>query len=259
MYFDTHAHYDDPAFDSDREELLTRTLPDSGVELIINIGSSMENSRRAIQLAERYPYVCAAVGVHPSDAEVIDIAELERLAAHPKCVAIGEIGLDYHYPEPTRQIQFQALRNQLELAGKLGKPVVFHDRDAHEDSLSTVREYCQRFPKLRGVFHCYSGSLETALELIKLGWYISFTGVITFKNAKKLPEIVAALPADRIMIETDAPYLSPEPNRGKRNDSSNLRYINDALARFRGISPEEAAKLTLENGKRFFGIERGEE
>jgi TatD DNase family protein len=254
MYFDTHAHYDDSAFDSDRDELLTRTLPDSGVQFLVNIGSSMENSRKALALAERYPYIYAAVGVHPSESEQLDAAELERLAAHPKCVAIGEIGLDYHYPEPSKATQTAALRTQLELAGKLNKPVVFHDREAHEDSLNIVREYCRRFPALIGVFHCYSGSMETALELIKLGWYISFTGVITFKNAKNLPEIVAALPADRIMTETDAPYLSPEPKRGKRNDSSNMRYINEALARFRGITPAEAAELTLENGKRFFRI-----
>jgi len=254
MYFDTHAHYDDSAFDVDRETLLSEILPASGVELIVGIGSSMENSRKALAIAERYDYVYATVGVHPEEAKVIDISELEVLAAHPKCVAIGEIGLDYHYPEPSREIQHSALLQQLELAGKLGKPIVFHDREAHEDSMKIVREYQKRFPNLRGVFHCYSGSLEMAQELIKLGWYISFTGVITFKNAKKLPDIVAALPADRIMIETDAPYLSPEPNRGKRNDSSNLRYINDALARYRGISSEDAARLTLENGKRFFGI-----
>jgi TatD DNase family protein len=250
MFFDTHAHYDDPAYDDCREELLDKILPESGVKLVVTVGSSMENSRKAISLAERYPYIYASVGVHPNEAEYVDIAELERLAAHPKCVAIGEIGLDYHYDEPSKNVQYSALRAQLELARKLDKKVIFHDRDAHEDSLNFVRE----FPEVRGVFHCYSGSLETANELIKLGWYISFTGVITFKNAKKLPEIVAALPSDRIMIETDAPYLSPEPNRGKRNDSSNLRYIADVLARFRGITVDEAAAITLENGKRFFGI-----
>ncbi|MDR2530244.1 MAG: TatD family hydrolase [Oscillospiraceae bacterium] len=251
MYFDTHAHYDFPQFDKDRDALLSEILPESGVELIVNVGSSMEGSRRSLELAESWTRIYATVGVHPSDAESVDIAELERLAAHPKCVAIGEIGLDYHYADgPARDVQFDALRSQMRLAQRLGKRVVFHNREAHEDSLAIVRE----FPDVCGVFHCYSGNLELAMELVGLGWYISFTGVVTFKNAGALPEVVAALPPDRIMLETDAPYLAPEPNRGKRNDSSNLRFICEAIARFRGITPESAASLTLENGKRFYGI-----
>lgn len=254
MYFDTHAHYDDRQFDNDRTELLERILPENGVELVVNIGSSMQTSREAVSLAEQYDYIYAAVGVHPNEAEEYDLAELERLASHPKVVAIGEIGLDYHYPEPSREVQMAAFTAQMELAAKLNLPVVIHDRDAHEDCLRVVKDFCMRYPDLRGVFHCYSGSAETAVEIVKLGWNISFTGVITFKNARKTREAAAIIPAEHIMIETDCPYLSPEPNRGKRNDSSNLRYIAAAIAEIKGISSEAAAQLTKDNGKRFFGI-----
>jgi TatD DNase family protein len=254
MYFDTHAHYDDKQFDADRAALLGRILPENGIELIVNVGSSMQTSREAAALAEQYDYIYAAAGVHPNEAEEYDIDELERLVAHPKVVAIGEIGLDYHYPEPSREVQMAAFAAQMELAAKVKLPVVIHDRDAHEDCLRVVKDFCRRYPELRGVFHCYSGSAEMAEEIVKLGWSISFTGVITFKNARRTREAAAVIPAERIMIETDCPYLSPEPNRGKRNDSSNLRYIAAAIAAIKGISLEEAAKLTTDNGRRFFGI-----
>jgi TatD DNase family protein len=265
--FDTHAHYDDEAFATDRDEVLA-SLAASGVELVVNVGTSPESSRASVELASRYPFVYAAVGIHPSETGGFnldaDIAELERLAAHPKCVAIGEIGFDYHYTDenspdpdktnPPRSVQRLAFEIQLKLAARLGKPVIIHDRDAHGDTMSVIKAAVAEFPALRGVLHCYSGSLEMAQELIKLGWYCSFTGVITFKNAKKFPEIIAKLPPDRLMIETDAPYLSPEPFRGKRNDSTRITHTNEEFARFRGLSPQESARLTAENGRRFFGL-----
>ncbi|MDR2361067.1 MAG: TatD family hydrolase [Oscillospiraceae bacterium] len=254
MFFDTHAHYDDMRFDSDRDELLGRVLPENGVDLVVNIGSSMQTSRKSVELASRYDYIYAAVGVHPGESEEYDIAELETLASFPKVVAIGEIGLDYHYSEPDREIQTAAFVAQMELAAKLKLPVVIHDRDAHEDCLRVVKDFCRRYSDLRGVFHCYSGSAEMANEIVKLGWSVSFTGVITFKNARKARETAAAVPIDRIMIETDCPYLSPEPNRGKRNDSSNLRYIAEVIAELKGTSAEDAARITAANGRRFFGI-----
>lgn len=252
MYFDTHAHYDDEQFDIDRHTIL-ELMPDNGVELIVNAASNLETARVSVELANRYEYVWAAVGIHPHDAKSFDDAaaqEIEQLCRHKKVVALGEIGLDYHYDFSPREEQKKALYAQLELAQDLDLPVVIHDREAHEDCMKAVRA----FPRLRGVFHCYSGSLEMAKELISLGWNLSFTGSITFKNARKAPEIIAALPPDRIMIETDCPYLSPVPNRGKRNDSRNLTYIAAAIGAVRGISPEAAAELTLENGKKFYGI-----
>ncbi len=254
MYFDTHAHYDDPQFDADREEVLA-ALYDAGVELVVDPGSDVRSSRLAAEIAEKHAFVYAAAGIHPESAADFTpqtLAEIRALCRGGKVVAVGEIGLDYHYEDAApREVQQRALYAQFELAGELGLPVIFHDREAHEDSLRAVRA----FPGVKGVFHCYSGSLETARELLALGWYISFTGSITFKNARRAPEIVAAVPHDRIMIETDSPYMAPVPVRGRRNDSSYIKYICETAARFMGISESEAAKLTLENGKRFYGIE----
>lgn len=253
MYFDTHAHYDDSQFSGDLEQVLD-SMNSEGVELIVDPGSDAESSRFAAALAERKDFIYAAAGIHPENAERFsktDLAEIRAICRGSKVVAVGEIGLDYHYDTVSREDQKRALYAQLELAGELSLPVIFHDREAHEDSLAAVKS----FPGVRGVFHCYSGSLETAKELLALGWYISFTGSITFKNARKAPEIVAAMPEDRIMIETDSPYLAPTPFRGRRNDSRYIKYICDAVASFRGISHEKAAKITLENGKRFYGIQ----
>ncbi len=253
MYFDTHAHYDDARFSDDRYDVLD-SLKAKGVDLIVNPGSDLASSKAAADLARKYAgFVYAAAGIHPHEATAATdeaLAELERLCRAYPVVAIGEIGLDYHYDFSPREAQKKAFRAQLELARSLGLPAIVHDREAHEDCLGMIGE----FRDVRGVFHCYSGSLETARELVKLGWHISFTGSITFKNAKKAPEIVASLPADRIMIETDSPYMAPEPLRGRRNDSSNLYYICRAVAQYRGISHEEAARLTLENGRNFFGL-----
>ena len=251
--FDTHAHYDDTQFDPDREALLS-ALPESGVGLVVNPGCDIPTSRQAVALAEQYPHIYAAVGYHPENCgpyvpEELDV--LRELARHAKVVAIGEIGLDYYWEEnPPRDFQQQVFRAQLQLAQELDLPVIVHDREAHGDSLAIIQE----FPAVRGVFHCFSGSAEMAKELVKLGWMVSFTGVLTYKNARKALEAAAAVPLDRLMIETDSPYMAPVPNRGKRNDSRNVAFICEKLAEVKGISPEECARITWENGKRFFRI-----
>lgn len=252
--FDTHAHYDADAFDADRMEVLS-SMPDQGVELILNPGCDLKSSQTAVGLAGRFPFVYAAVGVHPEECAdwnaEHDIPVLEALAQNPKVRAIGEIGLDYHWAEnPPRELQQQAFHAQLELAEKLDLPVIVHDRDAHHDCLDIVRAH----PNVTGVYHCYSGGVEDAKTLMKLGWMISFTGSITFKNARRALEVIDLLPMDRIMIETDSPYMSPEPFRGRRNDSGRVHLVAEAIARRKGLDPEEVARITLENGKRFFRI-----
>ncbi len=252
MYFDTHAHYDDEAFDSDRDSVISG-LPEKGVSLVLNASSSLESSRKSVELAGKYDFFYAAVGVHPHEASSLtrdSLGEIRALASNTKVRAIGEIGLDYYYDFSPREKQREAFVRQMELAGELKLPVIVHDRDAHEDSMAIVKT----FPGVKGVFHCYSGSLEMAKELVKLGWYISFTGSVTFKNARKAPEVVTFMPEDRFMIETDCPYLAPVPFRGRRNDSGNLRFIAERIAELRGASLESIASLTTENGKRFFGI-----
>ena len=252
MYFDTHAHYDDEAFQDNRFSLLA-SLPEKGVDLIVNPGCDEKSSREAMGFAERYPHVYAAVGWHPQAAGEWNgesPALLREWAKQDKVVAIGEIGLDYHYEDYPRDVQRQTLEAQLCLAQELELPVIIHDRDAHGDCMELVRQ----FKGLRGVFHCYSGSPEMAAELLSLGWYLSFTGAITFKNARRALETIEMMPMDRIMIETDSPYLTPVPFRGKRNDSTMLPYIAQTIADIKGLSAEEVAAVTMENGKRFFGI-----
>ena len=254
MLFDTHAHYDDEAFDPDRREVLAG-LPQKGVGLVVDPGCTLTSSEKAVALAAEFPHVYAAVGLHPEnchDFQPEQIERLRQLAQREKVVAIGEVGLDYYWEEnPPRALQQEVLRRQLALAEELKLPVIFHDREAHGDSLAIVRE----FPAVRGVFHCFSGSVEMAEELLKLGWMLSFNGAITFKNARKAPEVIAALPEDRIMIETDSPYLAPVPNRGRRNDSRNLIYIRDRIAEIRGTTPEHVEEFTTRNALRFFGLE----
>ena len=258
MYFDTHAHYDSRAFDRDRDEVLA-SLPLAGVELALNPGCELESSREAVEYARRFPHMYAAVGFHPSDVEKMDEAalqELEALAKDPKVKAIGEIGLDYYWEDyADRSVQNEGLDRQMELAKKLALPVIFHDREAHADSMAAVR----RHPGVTGVFHCYSGSVEQAMELVELGWMISFTGALTFPNARKPVEVAAAVPLERIMIETDAPYMipyprTPEDKKFRRNSSLRVHQVAQKLAEIKGISLEEAARVTTENGKRFFRI-----
>ena len=253
--FDTHAHYDDEAFDADREALLT-ALPESGVEAVVNPGITVETSRKALALVERYPHVWAAVGIHPEDCAGSGEADLEAiraLAAHPKAVAIGEIGLDYYWPEnPPRAFQQEIFRRQMALAEELDLPVIIHDREAHGDCLAIVKE----FPRVRGVFHCYSGSPEMAKELLKLGWYLGFDGPITFKNARRAPEVAAVTPLKRMLLETDSPYLAPVPHRGKRNDSRLLPLVAEKLGEWKGLAPEAVAEAAFRNAVEFFGLEK---
>ena len=253
MLFDTHAHMDADSFDTDRQELL-ENLPGRGISLVMNPGCSFDSSLNAIALAEKYDYIYAAVGSHPDVADEVDealIAKYRELCRHPKVKAIGEIGLDYHYEDIPRDIQQRAFRLQMELARELNLPAIVHEREAHEDGLKIVDE----FPTVKGVFHCYSGSLEMAKELVKRGWYIGFTGVLTFKNARKAIEVAQNIPLDRIVIETDCPYMAPVPYRGKRNDPGYLIHMAEKLAELRGISTEEAAAITLQNGKRLYRMD----
>lgn len=253
MLFDTHAHYDDEAFDADRDALLA-AMPERNVGLIANPGCTVETSQQAVALAEQFDHVYAAVGIHPEncgDFTDSDIDILRQLAQHEKVVAIGEIGLDYYWEEnPPREWQQRVLRAQMALAEELSLPVIIHDREAHADTLAIVKE----FPQVRGVFHCYSGSVEDARTLLKMGWMLSFNGAITFKNARKAPEVIAEVPMERIMIETDSPYLTPVPYRGKRNDSTYVHLVAEKIAEIKGLTAEKVEDVTFENGKHFFGI-----
>ena len=254
MLFDTHAHMDDRAFDADRETLLG-DLPNRQIGLLMNPGCSLESSYNAVKLANRYDYIYAAVGSHPDAADEVNAQVLERYRElcrqNRKVKAIGEIGLDYHYEDIPRELQKQAFRAQMALAAELKLPVIVHEREAHEDGMAIVRE----FPTVKGVFHCYSGSAEMARQLVTLGWYIGFTGVLTFKNARKAVEVASTIPLERIVLETDCPYMAPEPFRGKRNDPGKLFRMAEKLAEIRGLSVEEIHRVTVENGKRLYRIE----
>ena len=251
MLFDTHAHLDADAFDTDREELIA-ALPGQGLALVMNPGCDEPSSHAAIELAERFDFIYAAVGSHPDAADLVDEAMISRYRelckAHPKVKAIGEIGLDYHYEDIPREIQKRAFRMQMELARELNLPVIVHEREAHEDGMAIVEE----FPDVTGVFHCYSGSAEMAKVLVKKGWYIGFTGVLTFKNARKALEVASAIPLDRIVIETDCPYMAPAPFRGQRNDPGKIYRMAERLAELRELPLEEIHRITVENGKRLY-------
>ena len=253
MLFDTHAHLDDRAFEEDREALLA-ALPEQGLELVMNPGCSLASSRNVVKIAEAYDYIYAAVGSHPDVADEVNEAVIgeyrELCKRNPKVKAIGEIGLDYHYEDIPREIQLKAFRMQMELARELKLPVIVHEREAHEDGMSVVRE----FPEVTGVFHCYSGSAEMARQLVDKGWYIGFTGVLTFKNARKAVEVASSIPLERIVLETDCPYMAPEPFRGKRNDPGKLYRMAEKLAEIRDLSVEEIHRITLENGKKLYRI-----
>lgn len=255
MYFDTHAHYYDDSFDPDRDEVLS-SLPAKGVELVLCPGVDIPTSRFCVELAEKYPHIYAAVGYHPEDLDGVGpdaLGEIETMAAHPKVKAIGEIGLDYYWEKDPakRETQKDFFSAQLELAQKLDLPAIVHDREAHKDCIDMVRAH----PGARGVFHCYSGSVEDAKTLVIMGWMVSFTGAITFKNARKALEVIEWLPVEHIMLETDAPYMAPEPFRGKRCDSSQVYRMAETVAQIKGLTTKELSAIVLENSKRFFSIE----
>lgn len=253
MLFDTHAHLDDRAFDADRGTLLSE-LPRQGLALVMNPGCSLHSSRNADVLSKQYDYIYAAVGSHPDAADEINEEVLEQyrqlVKANPKIKAIGEIGLDYHYEDIPRDLQKAAFRAQMKLAEELKLPVIVHEREAHADAMEILDE----FPTVTGVFHCYSGSAEMAKELIRRGWYIGFTGVLTFKNAKKAVEVAKSIPHDRLVLETDCPYMAPEPFRGKRNHPGYLYRMAEKLAELWELPVEEVHTITLENGKRLYNI-----
>ena len=253
MLFDTHAHLDDRAFNEDREALL-QELPQQGLSLVMNPGCSLRSSENADALSKQYDYIYAAVGSHPDAADEVNEAVLEQyrqlVRNNPKIKAIGEIGLDYHYEDIPRQLQKAAFRAQMKLAEELQLPVIVHEREAHADAMEILDE----FPTVTGVFHCYSGSAEMAKELVRRGWYIGFTGVLTFKNAKKAVEVAKSLPHDRLVLETDCPYMAPEPFRGKRNHPGYLYRMAEKLAELWELPVEEVQTITLENGKRLYRI-----
>ncbi len=255
MLFDTHAHYDDERFDPDREELLA-ALPERGVDLVINVGYDMPSSRNSVAFAEKYPYIYAAVGVHPHDSKSFtqeDYDELLAISKHEKVVAIGEIGLDYHYDLSPRDIQKEVFARQIALAKEAELPFAVHEREACKDCIDILK--AEGTGSRAGVMHCFSGSRETAKLLLDMGMYISVGGPVTFKNNVKTVDMVKYVPLDRLFIETDSPYLTPVPHRGKRNDSSYVIYVAEKIAEIKGITVEEAAEITKSNAKRFFNIE----
>ncbi len=258
MLIDTHAHLDSPKFDNDREQMIQRAL-DAGVDMIVNIGFNRETIPSTLELAEKYPFIYAAVGWHPTDAVDMrleeDLAWIERLCTtHPKVVAIGEIGLDYYWDTSPKEIQHTVFREQIRLARRIGKPIVIHNRDAHEDVLKLLKE--EKAVEVGGIMHCFSGSWETAKQCLDMNFHISFGGPVTFKNARVPKEVLERVPMDRLLIETDAPYLTPHPHRGKRNESAYVRLVAEAAAEIKGISLEEIEKITSENARRCFAITR---
>lgn len=254
MIFESHAHYDDEDFDKDREELLG-SLAEHGIGTVINIGASIAGSEMTVELSERYPFVYGAVGVHPSEVEELTeegLARLQSLCGREKIVAVGEIGLDYHYPEPAVLVQKEWFERQLELAREVKLPVIIHSREAAKDTLDIMKAH--RAEEIGGVIHCFSYAKEMAKEYLDMDYYFGIGGVITFKNAKKLKEAVQYIPMDRILLETDSPYLSPEPHRGERNSSLNLPYVAEVISELKGISYEEVVEITERNARRLFHL-----
>lgn len=254
MIFESHAHYDDEAFDEDRESLLL-SLRERGIGTVINIGASLSGSEASVKLAEQYSFIYAAVGVHPSEIGELNeesFARLRALCSHPKVVAVGETGLDYHYSEPEAALQKEWFEKQLLLAREVKRPVIIHSREAAKDTLDIMQAL--RAEEIGGVVHCFSYAKEMAREYLNMDFYFGIGGVITFKNAKKLKEAVAYLPMEKILLETDSPYLAPEPHRGERNSSLNLSFVAEAIAELKGVSCEEVVRVTEENAKRLFGV-----
>ena len=254
MIFETHAHYDDDAFDEDREELLSH-MQDNGIETVVNIAASLHSVKTTMELTQKYQHVYGAVGVHPSEVEELNeenFAWMTNQAKSDKCLAVGEIGLDYHYPDPERDIQKKWFIRQMQMAKEIGKPVIIHSREAAADTMEILNR--EEFKNIRGVMHCYSYTVETAKELMKLDYYFGIGGVVTFSNAKKLVEAVKYIPMDRILLETDCPYLAPTPHRGERNSSLYLPLVVEKIAEIKGISYDEVVDITCKNAKEFFNF-----
>ncbi len=254
MIFDTHAHYDDEAFDKDRISLLP-SLPTQGIEAVVNIGASIQTTKNTLKLIENYPFFDGAVGVHPNETGELNenlLNWLKEVARHPKVVAIGEIGLDYYWNEPDRETQKHWFIRQLNLAREVGLPVIIHSRDAAKDTLDIMKS--QKSDEIGGVIHCFSYGKDLAREYLSMGFYLGIGGVVTFKNAKKLKEVVEYMPMDKMVLETDCPYLSPEPFRGTRNSSLNLPYVVKAVSEIKGISEEKIIEITYKNAKDLYRI-----
>lgn len=252
--FDTHAHYDDEAFDEDRETLL-ESLPENGIAKVVNVGASLASCGRTIELMKRYGYIYGAIGIHPNETGGLSEASIDWLRQQcrlEKCVAVGEIGLDYYWDEPAREIQKEWFARQLCLARELKKPVIIHSREAAKDTVEITQAL--KAGENGGIVHCYSYSKELAVDFLNMGFSFGIGGVITFKNSKKIKEVVEYLPMDRILLETDCPYLSPVPNRGKRNSSLNLPYVVQAISEIKGIESDRIIEITENNAKRLFGI-----
>ena len=253
MLFDTHAHYDDERFDEDRDTLLA-SMPENNVGLILNPGCDVESSRKAVSYANKYPFVYAAVGIHPDEVGSLNeetFAQMKELFKEEKVVAVGEIGLDYYWDNEPREVQKKWFIRQLELARELDLPVLIHSREAAADPMEIMKEHAKG---LSGVIHCYSYSKEMAQEYIKMGFYIGVGGVVTFKNAKKLKEVVENIPLTSIVLETDCPYMAPEPNRGKRNNSAYIRYVAEKIAELKGITYQEVVEQTEKNARELYRL-----
>lgn len=254
MIFETHAHYDDEAFDEDRDTLLS-SMHENKIEYIVNVGASLKSTTASIELAQKYPYIYAAAGVHPNETGELNEESFECIKKQcllEKVVAVGEIGLDYYWDEPAREVQKIWFERQLDLAREIKKPVIIHSRDAAKDTFDIMK--AKKAEEIGGVIHCYSYSTEMALDYVEMGFYIGVGGVVTFKNGKKMKEVVEAVPIECILLETDSPYLSPEPNRGKRNSSLNLPYVAQKIAEIKGLSYDEVIELTSRNAKRMYHI-----
>ena len=256
MIFDTHAHYDDEAFDEDRNNLL-KGMQSQGVDFIVNVGSSIDSTKKTLEIAKEYPFIYAAIGVHPSETEGLseeDMQWIKSKASYEKVVAIGEIGLDYYWPEPDKAVQKKWFERQLQIAEEVKLPVIVHSRDAAKDTFEVLREWKQNLTNV--VIHCFSYSKEMAKEYLNMDFYFGIGGVLTFKNAKKLIEAVEYIPMDRILLETDCPYLAPDPYRGKRNQSNYIDLVAQKLSQIKKISKEKVLTQTMQNAKEFYGIER---
>lgn len=254
MIFETHAHYDDKAFDDDRDKLI-QSMKDNGIEYIVNVGSSLDTSKQTIELVKKYDFMYGAVGVHPSETAELNednFRQIREMLQEEKIIALGEIGLDYYWDEPDRDIQKTWFERQIYLAKEENKPIIYHSRDAAKDTLEIIKS--TKAADVGGVIHCFSYGVEMAREYLNMGYYIGVGGVVTFKNAKKLKEVVEYVPLENILLETDCPYLSPEPYRGKRNDSTRLVYVMEEIARIKGVEPEKVSEVTRENAMKMYRI-----